>query len=108
MFERAADRLGRPPPVIRGEDIQRRPEAALRALTAALGLAFDPAMLAWPTGPKPYDGVWASHWYDRVRSSNGFAAPADAPAPDLPDALKPLAEAGAPLYRRLERYALDV
>lgn len=109
LFDRAADRLGAPPPVIRGSDIQRAPEAALKRLTGALGLEFDPAMLAWTPGPKPYDGVWASHWYDKAWASDGFvAAPASDAAPALPARLADIARAAAPLYRRLEAYALDI
>jgi hypothetical protein len=29
-------------------------------------------MLSWPPGPRPSDGVWASHWYDAVWSTTGF------------------------------------
>ena len=109
LFARAADRAGRAPPVIRGADVQRRPEAALQALTAALGLAFDPAMLAWPAGPKPYDGVWAAHWYDRAWASTGFAPPAaDATLDDLPAPLARIADAAQPFYDALDRHALRV
>ena len=109
LFERAADRLGAPPPVIRGSDIQRAPDAALKRLTCALGLDFDPAMLAWKPGPKPYDGIWASHWYDRVWASDGFV-PSEAadPTPALPARLAEIALAATPLYRRLEAYAMDI
>ena len=30
-------------------------------LFLAIGLAFDPAMLSWPAGPKPEDGVCNKH-----------------------------------------------
>ena len=56
LFERAANRLGRAPPVIDGRDVQADPRGALGALCAALGLAFDPAMLAWPPGRRDSDG----------------------------------------------------
>jgi len=108
LFERAADLAGAAPPVIRGDDIRRAPEAALRALTAALGLDFDPAMLCWPAGPKPFDGVWAPHWYDRVHASTGFAPPETAPSRPLPAALARIADAARPLYERLERHAIRV
>ena len=109
LFERAADRLGAPPVVIRGSDIQQAPEAALRRLTGALGLEFDPAMLAWTPGPKPYDGVWAPHWYDKAWASACFVpSPAPDAAPALPARLADIALAAQPLYRRLEAYALDV
>ena len=59
-------------PVIDSADILRQPRAALEALCDALGVDFDPAMLAWPPGPRSSDGVWAPYWYDGVRASTGF------------------------------------
>src|SRR5579872_1879956 len=38
LFERAADRLGRAPPVIDGRDLQADPRGVLNALCAALGI----------------------------------------------------------------------
>ena len=76
------------------------PRGALTALCAACGIAFDEAMLAWPPGRRDSDGVWAPAWYDAVERSTGFAPPRpEARFDDLPDALKPIAEAGAPALR---------
>lgn len=108
LFDRAADALGRAPPVIRGVDIQRAPRAALALLTETLGLPFDPAMLRWPAGPKPYDGAWAPHWYDRVWATTGFAGPAALAAPDLPTPLARIRDAAQPLYDRLAAHAIQV
>src|SRR6185437_14004093 len=82
-------------PVIDAADIAARPRESLQALCAALGIGFDEAMLSWPAGPRPEDGVWAKHWYARVWASTGFtAAPGqaadDGPAP-LPAELEDLA-----------------
>lgn len=74
-FRAVADRTGSVPPVVDSDDVLRDPEAVLRQLCTALGLSWDPAMLAWPRGPHPRDGVWATHWYDQVNSSTGFGAP---------------------------------
>ena len=49
------------------------PEGMLRRLCEAIGIGWDPAMLAWEEGPHPQDGVWGAHWYDRVNRSTGFA-----------------------------------
>jgi hypothetical protein len=107
LFERAADRLGRAPPVIDGRDLQADPRGALGALCAALGLVFDASMLAWPPGPRDGDGVWAPAWYAEVEKSTGFAPPAAEPGfDDLPDSLKPIAEAARPLYESLARHKL--
>lgn len=74
-FELIADRDGTPPPVIDSDGILADPEQGLRRLCAWLGLAWDPAMLTWPAGPHPRDGVWGAHWYDRVNQSTGFGQP---------------------------------
>jgi hypothetical protein len=107
LFERAAQRLGRAPPVIEGADVLADPRGALTALCAACGMAFDEAMLAWPPGRRPSDGVWAPAWYEAVEKSTGFERPRpEARFDDLPDALKRIAEAGRPLYERLARHRL--
>jgi hypothetical protein len=88
-------------PVIDSADILRDPRGALEALCDALGIGFDPAMLAWPAGPRPTDGVWAPYWYDSVRRSTGFG-PYTEPGPDaLPPELEPLAAACRPFYSEL-------
>ncbi|HEY0655935.1 MAG TPA: sulfotransferase family protein [Chryseosolibacter sp.] len=50
----------------------QNPEAVLTLLCEACGIKFERAMLTWPKGPKPYDGVWAKHWYANVHNSTGF------------------------------------
>ena len=75
LHETATEMLGAPPPVIDAADLRRDPEAVLRALCAALGIAFDPAMLRWAPGRRATDGVWAAHWYAAVEASTGFAPP---------------------------------
>lgn len=96
---------GAEPLVVDAADIRADPERMLRALCAELGLAFDPAMLSWPAGPAPEDGVWAPHWYGAIHASTGFAGP-EGPAPELPAALRPLAEAAMPHYEALRERAL--
>jgi hypothetical protein len=61
-------------PVIDAADLAARPRAMLERLCAALGIPFDEAMLAWPAGPRPTDGVWAKYWYASVWASTGFSA----------------------------------
>jgi hypothetical protein len=94
-------------PVIDSGDILRQPRAALEALCDALGVGFDPAMLAWPPGPRPTDGVWARHWYDGVRASTGFG-PWREPAGELPSRLEPLAARCQPFYEELSARRLSV
>ncbi|MEO1328216.1 MAG: HAD family hydrolase [Pseudomonadota bacterium] len=105
LFDLVADRLGAAPPVIDAADIRADPERALRALCAAVRVPFDPAMLAWPSGPRPEDGVWASHWYEAVNRSTGFAPPEAAPPTLHGDAAR-LADAARPYYEALRPFAL--
>ena len=107
LFSRAADKLGNAPPVLDGRDVLQNPEGMLRALCRACGIPFVSAMLAWPAGRRATDGAWAPAWYDAVERSTGFsAARAESGFDDLDDALKPIAEAGRPIYEQLARYKL--
>ncbi|HEY1942406.1 MAG TPA: hypothetical protein VGH40_09810 [Roseiarcus sp.] len=107
LFERTAQRLGAAPPVVEGQDVLADPRAMLTALCAACGIGFDQAMLSWEPGRRESDGVWAPAWYDAVERSTGFAPPRrEAGFGDLPDSLKPIAEAARPLYERLARHKL--
>ena len=105
LFDRVAGRTGTAPPVIDAEAVRADPEGVLRRLCAALGLAFDPGMLAWPAGPRASDGVWAAHWYGAVVASTGFAAPDAEPLP-LGGSMREIAEACRGDYERLRAHAL--
>ena len=105
FFDREADRLGHAPPVIDSADILRDPSAMLQKLCAALGIAWDPAMLRWKAGIHDTDGVWASHWYDAVASSTGFGPP-DKPQPELTAEGRAVADACRPGYDYLARHKI--
>lgn len=105
LFERMSERDGTAPPVVDTADLLRDPRGVLHALCGALGLAFDPAMLAWPPGPRATDGVWAEHWYASVEASTGFDPPR-AHTPDVPDRLAPLVARARPLYDALSAHRL--
>jgi hypothetical protein len=94
-----------PGPVIDAEDIRADPARALGALCAEIGLLFTPRMLGWPKGPKPFDGVWAAHWYNAVHASTGFAGPEGA-LPDLPPQCDALLEGALPIYQAMRAEAL--
>ena len=86
----------------------RRPARRAAALCAACGVPFDDAMLSWAPGRRATDGVWAPAWYEAVERSTQLrrAARARSGFDDLPDALKPLAEAARPIYDRLAAHKL--
>ena len=81
-------------------DIRRDPEGMLTRLCEVVGLPFDPAMLRWSAGPKPFDGVWAAHWYDAVHRSTGFAGP-EGPEPELDGEAAALCREALPIYRAM-------
>jgi len=93
------------PLVVDSAELLATPEAILRRVCDDLGLDFDPAMLSWPAGPKPEDGVWAPHWYASTHRSTGFEAnvPSTEPAPNH---LRPVVELARPLYERLLEFAV--
>ncbi|MEO0625147.1 MAG: HAD family hydrolase [Pseudomonadota bacterium] len=105
LFERVAETHGTPPPVLEADDVLADPEGMLRSLCAALEVPFDPAMLAWPAGPRTSDGVWAQHWYASVHRSTGFQAPSG-PPPEVPAALTGIVEACRPAYAALRAHRL--
>lgn len=71
LLERLRER-GQSVPVIDARELLLDPAVVLRSLCDDLGLPFESAMLSWPPGPKPEDGVWAPHWYHNVHRSTGF------------------------------------
>ena len=95
-------------PVIDSADLLAAPEVALRALCAALGVPFSAAMLSWPAGPRPGDGVWAPHWYDSVWRSTGFVPVTPGPPPDLDPSLEPLLGQCLPYYERLRKNKIKI
>jgi len=82
-------------PVIDAADIAAAPRPALEALCGALAVPFDEAMLSWPPGSRPTDGIWGKYWYASVWASTGFSerrGPAGRAEPAvLPPGLEPLA-----------------
>lgn len=70
-IQSAVLRYRKKPVVVLSEDVLANPEGMLRAMCAHAGIDFDPAMLRWSAGPKPYDGVWAPYWYRQVHHSTG-------------------------------------
>jgi hypothetical protein len=104
-FEHEAERTGCAPPVVDSDGILADPAGVLSRLCAALGIAWDPAMLAWDRGPHPADGVWGEHWYDKVNASTGFGNPPGA-LPQLEGDYLAVAEACRADYEALRRYII--
>lgn len=105
LFAEVADWLGAPPLVIAAEDICADPRRALSALCDALGIPFTASMLNWKVGPKPYDGVWAPHWYNAVHASTGFGE-ADVASEPLRPEYGDLVDQALPYYEKLAPFRL--
>ncbi len=94
-FERQVELFEKfPGPVIDSFEVRQDPGGTLERLCAEIGLPWSEDMLRWPAGPKPFDGVWADHWYGSVHQSTGFAG-AEA---DLPALTHPLIDQALPHY----------
>lgn len=93
------------PLVIESQALLRDPERVLTQVCEHVGLEFDRAMLAWPAGPKPEDGVWASYWYDNVHESTGFGPPRRTERA-LPPHLQTVLDDALPLYEHLATHAV--
>jgi hypothetical protein len=104
LFEREADRLGEPPPVIDAADVIANPNATLERLCAALAIPYTPSMLRWPPGRRPTDGVWAPKWYLSVEQSTGFEQRAPRLDAPLPNHLQALADEARPHYEALRSH----
>lgn len=105
LFDEVAQCLGHAPLVIDSADIRAKPMKSLQKLCTALGIPYTETMLSWPAGPKPYDGVWAPHWYNAVHASTGFGA-AEGPLPHLTGAFARLADQAMPHYLALAAHKL--
>jgi hypothetical protein len=109
LFDHVTNNLGQPAIVVDSDDILRDPPAMLAALCDALGIEYTNEMLSWQEGYQPQDGIWASHWYNAVIASTGFASPkkgADLTPPDLPKDYANIAEQALPLYNHMRQFAM--
>ncbi len=61
--------------VIDSGELLTDPDAVLSQFFDAISFPYDQAMLEWPKGPKPEDGIWAKYWYENVHRSTGFQKP---------------------------------
>ena len=105
IFESMRAHTGAVPPVVDARDVLRDPERMLRLLCEAVGVAFEPAMLSWPTGLRETDGVWAKHWYGEVEKSTGFAPYREGPV-EVPERLREIEARCRECYELLRQHRL--
>jgi hypothetical protein len=97
--------LGQDPAVLDSEATLRNPRGVLEKLCEHIGIPFDEAMLSWPAGARPEDGIWAEYWYAGVHRSSGFQPYKPKTAP-FPEHLKPLFDECMPYYVALAKDAI--
>ncbi len=106
-LDHAAQMTGVAPIVLDSADILKDPEGYLKGLCQALDINWDPAMLSWKTGIRDTDGIWASHWYNRVIDTTTFAAPSDK-QPSLTPAQQKTADGCKRFYDQLLKFRLKI
>lgn len=97
--------VGETPLVVDSGTLLADPERVLAELCDLVGVGYDPAMMSWPSGPKPEDGVWARHWYHSAHKSTGWISPTSKPVELGPRLERVLAQT-RPLYARLQQFAI--
>jgi hypothetical protein len=99
LFSELTDK-GLTPIVLDSQFLLEEPQTVLAKICAMCGLDFEQRMVHWPSGPKPYDGVWAKHWYTNVQRSTGFEKQPTSSRP-LPGHLESLCSMARAFYRKL-------
>jgi Sulfotransferase domain len=97
--------LGQEPAVLDSEATLNNPRGVLEKLCERIGIPFDEAMLSWPAGARPEDGIWAEYWYESVHRSTGFQ-PYRLKTEPFPEHLKPLFDECMPYYVALAKEAI--
>ncbi len=96
------DRLGGL--ILDTSDLRDNPRDMLEKLCSELGLPFSEAMLSWPAGGHPADGIWAAHWYNAVHRSTTFNGP-EGPLPVV--GRDDLLQSALPFYNALKARKLQ-
>lgn len=81
------------------------PPHILRLLCDKLDIPFSEEMLAWVSGPREADGVWAEYWYANVWQSTGFSKQKTSSRP-FPERCRELLEEAQFYYDKLRQFAI--
>ena len=106
LFRMVQKQTGRIPAVIDTDDVLDDPLNVLSKLCEYINLPFSERMLKWERGPKPYDGIWAPHWYNNVNASTTFARRTPKTEPVNPQ-YEPLIEQAESLYQILADHRIN-
>ncbi len=104
IFTKLVD-SGQLPVVIDAETLSNDPLRVLTLLCEKLEIPFLESMLSWNKGPRPEDGIWAKHWYQKVHNSSGFTRYVKTSLP-FPENLASLLEECKPYYLNLYQLAI--
>ncbi|MDM7859087.1 HAD family hydrolase [Alteromonas sp. ASW11-36] len=107
LYETISALSGQNIPVVDCKDVLQNPQVMLPKICQALGIAFEPNMLAWPQGRRDSDGVWAEHWYASVEQSTGFS-PRVVAEVTLNNVQRSLAVKLQPYYEKLKAKAISM
>ena len=110
LFDRLADKFGKPPPLIDSDDLLENPSAITKAWCEAVGIPFMPEALEWEPGDRDevswYDG---GSWHANLRNSDGLR-----PQPrryidisDASDRVKDIYHQVLPHYQYLQQFKLQ-
>lgn len=99
------EKRGEQPIVLDSGLLLEDPGSVLEKLCHRCAIGFQPAMLHWKAGAKPYDGVWAPYWYENVHQSTGFKKQQTSDRP-LPQHLGPLYQQARGYYEKLLPFSI--
>lgn len=97
---------GRSPIVLDSARLIADPRSSLTQLCELLDVEFDDAMLSWPAGPKPEDGLWAKYWYTSAHASTQFVSERDTEA--VRDYEHPLLDECLAVYEQIAAHAFEL
>jgi sulfotransferase family protein len=105
LFELARSLTGRPPVVLDSDLLVRRPEAAVRAYCAAIGLPYRPEALRWRAGDRP-EWERTARWHVAAGRSTGFVTRPPRPV-TLAGHLRDYYDHHRPFYDSMLKHALS-
>ena len=107
LYEEISDISGKSIPVIDASIFLQKPAAMLARLCQLFEIPFYEEMLQWPAGRRDSDGVWASHWYQKVEATTSFE-PFNEPVIELENEHFQVVAESEPYYQKLYEKSLQL
>ena len=109
LFDRLADRTGKPPPVIDSDDLLDDPHRMVETWCEAVGIPFIPQALSWEPGARDEVGWWdGGSFHHNLRDSDGLK-PQQRTHIDIeraPDRVRAIYDSALPHYTHLYAHRL--